>query len=116
MIPGLNDSALRRAITFNLGVRKEPPHEGRFTFTEKVEYWALIWGTVIMAVTGLMMWNPIATTNLLPGQFIPAAKAAPRGGGGSCRARSSHLARLLRAHQALQSIDVRRLPRRTGDG
>lgn len=77
MIPGLNDArAAAGTITFNLGVRKEPPREGRFTFTEKVEYWAIIWGTVIMAVTGLMMWNPIATTNLLPGQFIPAAKAA----------------------------------------
>jgi mono/diheme cytochrome c family protein len=29
-----------------------------------------------MAVTGFMMWNPISTTRYLPGQIIPAAKAA----------------------------------------
>ena len=29
-----------------------------------------------MAVTGFMMWNPISTTRFLPGQVIPAAKAA----------------------------------------
>jgi hypothetical protein len=41
-----------------------------------VEYLAVVWGTVIMAITGFMMWNPIATARLLPGEFIPAAKAA----------------------------------------
>ena len=45
----------------------------------RLEYWSIIWGTVIMAVTGLMMWNPIATTKILPGEFIPAAKAAHGG-------------------------------------
>jgi hypothetical protein len=29
-----------------------------------------------MVITGFMMWNPIATTNILPGQIVPAAKAA----------------------------------------
>jgi cytochrome b subunit of formate dehydrogenase len=41
----------------------------------KAEYWALIWDG-IMGLTGFMMWNPIATTNSLPGQIIPSAKAA----------------------------------------
>jgi len=49
---------------------------GRFTFEEKAEYWALVWGTVIMALTGFMMWNPIATAKFLPGEVYPAAKAA----------------------------------------
>jgi cytochrome b subunit of formate dehydrogenase len=52
---------------------------GRYNFGEKVEYWAVIRGTVVMVLTGFMLWNPIATTSLLPGAFIPAAKAA-RGG------------------------------------
>jgi mono/diheme cytochrome c family protein len=29
-----------------------------------------------MGLTGFMLWNPIVTANALPGQFIPAAKAA----------------------------------------
>jgi hypothetical protein len=32
-----------------------------------------------MGLTGFMLWNPIATTSVLPGQFIPAAKAAHGG-------------------------------------
>ena len=45
----------------------------------KLEYWAVIWCTVMMVATGFMLWNPIATTNFLPGQVIPAAKAAHGG-------------------------------------
>jgi formate dehydrogenase gamma subunit len=77
MLPGLAD--VRRAwaaFLYNLGVRKEPPQEARYTFAEKAEYWAVVWGTVLMAVTGFMLWNPISTTRFLPGQVIPAAKAA----------------------------------------
>jgi mono/diheme cytochrome c family protein len=29
-----------------------------------------------MAITGFMMWNPIATTRILPGAVVPAARAA----------------------------------------
>ncbi len=63
-------------LLYNLGLRKERPLQGRYTVEEKIEYWAVVWGTLIMAVTGFMMWNPIATTRLLPGEFVPAAKAA----------------------------------------
>jgi Planctomycete cytochrome C len=38
-----------------------------------------VWGTLVMIITGFMMWNPIATTNLLPGEVIPAAKVAHGG-------------------------------------
>lgn len=39
-----------------LGLVKERPEFGEFSYAEKVEYWALIWGTAIMAVTGLYLW------------------------------------------------------------
>lgn len=68
-----------QALGYNLGLAKTPPRMGRYTFGEKVEYWAVIWGTVIMVLTGFMLWNPIATTRFLPGQAIPAAKAAHGG-------------------------------------
>jgi cytochrome b subunit of formate dehydrogenase/mono/diheme cytochrome c family protein len=77
MLPGLIDA--RRAwsaFLYNLGLRRHPPQEGRYTFAEKAEYFAVIWGTILMAITGFMMWNPISTTRFLPGQAIPAAKAA----------------------------------------
>lgn len=28
----------------------------RFNYAEKAEYWALIWGTIVMAVTGILLW------------------------------------------------------------
>ncbi len=80
MLPTLDD--VRNAwlaLRSNLGLTGQRPREGRYTFEEKAEYWAFVWGTAIMAVTGFMMWNPIATTRLLPGEFIPAAKAAHGG-------------------------------------
>ncbi|MBI4316414.1 MAG: hypothetical protein HY679_10790 [Chloroflexi bacterium] len=80
MLPGLSDASdAVSAFLYNLGLRKVPPQGGRYTFVEKAEYWAFIWGAVVMVITGFMMWNPIATAHLLPGQFIPAAKAAHGG-------------------------------------
>jgi len=80
MLPGLDDGrAAAHSVMFNLGLRSEPPRESKFTFAEKLEYWSIIWGTILMSVTGLMMWNPIATTKIFPGEFIPAAKAAHGG-------------------------------------
>lgn len=77
MLPGLSDVRKAwQAFGYNLGFRRDPPQEGRYTFAEKAEYWAVVWGTVIMAITGFMMWNPISTTRFLPGQIVPAAKAA----------------------------------------
>ncbi|UCF27365.1 MAG: cytochrome b/b6 domain-containing protein [Chloroflexota bacterium] len=77
MLPVLNDvTNVYHAFLYYIGRRKEPPQQGRYTFEEKLEYWAVVWGTIIMAITGFMMWNPIATTRFLPGQFIPAAKVA----------------------------------------
>ncbi|MGW8143371.1 MAG: cytochrome b/b6 domain-containing protein [Anaerolineales bacterium] len=77
MLPVLNDvTNVYYALLYYFGLRKDPPQQGRYTFEEKLEYWAVVWGTMIMAITGFMMWNPIATTRILPGQFIPAAKVA----------------------------------------
>jgi cytochrome b subunit of formate dehydrogenase len=80
MLPGFKDvkDALH-AFLYNVGLFKNRPQMGRYTFEEKVEYWALIWGILIMGVTGFMMWNPITTTKFLSGQFIPAAKVAHGG-------------------------------------
>ena len=57
MAPGLRDlRELTQALRFNLGQTDHHPHFGRFGFVEKAEYWALVWGTVVMAGTGLLLW------------------------------------------------------------
>lgn len=80
MIPTIKDAKdVIQWILFNLGLRKEHPHLPRYNFGEKAEYLAVVWGTVVMVITGFMMWNPIATAEFLPGGLIPAAKAAHSG-------------------------------------
>jgi len=77
MLPVTEDFLhLYQDILYYLGLRKRKAYYGRYTYAEKVEYLAVVWGTLIMAITGFMMWNPIATTRWLPGEIIPAAKAA----------------------------------------
>ncbi|MDL1893793.1 cytochrome B, partial [Sphingobacteriales bacterium CHB3] len=44
------------SFRYYLGFSEERPQFGRFSYIEKAEYWALIWGTVVMAVTGVILW------------------------------------------------------------
>ncbi len=80
MLPSLQDIKDGwQALMYNLGFAKTFPQMGRYTFEEKMEYWAFVWGAMVMGVTGFMMWNPISTIRFLPGEAIPAAKAAHGG-------------------------------------
>ena len=80
MLPVKQDlQDLIQTVKHNLGLTDIAPRMPKFNFGEKVEYWAVVWGTAIMAITGFMLWNPIASTKILPGEFIPAAKAAHGG-------------------------------------
>jgi formate dehydrogenase gamma subunit len=80
VLPQLRDLwDLIHTVLHNLGIRKEAPRMPKFNFGEKFEYWAVVWGTAVMALTGLILWNPISAAAILPGEYIPAAKAAHGG-------------------------------------
>jgi len=80
MLPTIKDlRAAWDSVLYNIGRIKNRPQQGRYTFDEKLEYWAFVWGTLIMGISGFMLWNPIASARFLPGVFIPAAKAAHTG-------------------------------------
>lgn len=66
-------------VGYLLGLRPTKPAFGRYDYRQKLEYWAVVWGTVIMAATGLIMWFPEAVTRVLPGVLIPAARVAHGG-------------------------------------
>ncbi len=55
------------------GLSKEKPEFGRFGYAEKMEYWAVLWGTIIMGATGLMIWFKLGTTHWLPRWSIDVA-------------------------------------------
>ncbi len=43
-------------LRFNAGLSHDKPRLDRFSYVEKAEYWALVWGTIVMAATGVIMW------------------------------------------------------------
>lgn len=57
LIPKIQDVHDAVAVAkYNLGISRVKPLFGRFSYIEKSEYWALIWGTIVMALTGFIMW------------------------------------------------------------
>lgn len=42
-------------MRFNLGLSKVRPALPRFSYIEKAEYWALVWGSIVMVVTGALL-------------------------------------------------------------
>jgi formate dehydrogenase gamma subunit len=66
-----------RDLTANLGyascLTSVKPKFARFGYAEKLEYWAVIWGTIIMGVTGLMIWFKVDVTQFLPRWAVEVA-------------------------------------------
>jgi cytochrome b subunit of formate dehydrogenase len=62
-----------KLIKYNLGLSKERPSYKRFSFIEKVEYWALIWGNFVMIFTGLFLWFDNFVVKILPKGFLDVA-------------------------------------------
>ena len=80
MVPRLKDvTDFRDQVRFNLGVGDEPPAMERYTFAEKLEYLALVWGTALMVATGVLLLYPVRWSALVSGELILAAKAAHGG-------------------------------------
>ena len=62
-------------MRYYLGLGGEKPKFSRFNYAEKAEYWALVWGTALMAVTGVMLWANVSTGNLLARWWVDVATA-----------------------------------------
>lgn len=60
---------------YYLGLKTEKPKIARFGYAEKAEYWAVVWGTIIMGLTGLMIWFKIGVFGFLPRWWIDIALA-----------------------------------------
>ncbi len=68
MLPALADFIeFKDYLLWVLLVREAPPHrEAKYGWIEKLEYWAFAWGTMVMGVTGLLLWFPIFAAEWLP--------------------------------------------------
>ncbi|MCL4837367.1 MAG: cytochrome b/b6 domain-containing protein [Thermoanaerobaculia bacterium] len=57
MRPTIHDAQeVVERVKWYLGRRKTMPHAPPLGYIEKAEYLALVWGTVVMAVTGFILW------------------------------------------------------------
>ncbi len=73
MMPGkkdLEDMIGMFAWFFGKGPK---PQFDRYTYWEKFDYMSLMAGTVIIGMTGFMMWFPLWFTKVLPGIFLNIA-------------------------------------------
>lgn len=76
MLPKWKDATdLVGVMLHNLGARKEPPQFQKFNYAEKLEYWAFLWGTAVMALSGFLLWFNNFTLRNFPKWITDAATA-----------------------------------------
>lgn len=57
LLPKLKDlKDVVQMFRYYFGISQERPKFERFNYIEKAEYWALIWGTIVMSLTGFILW------------------------------------------------------------
>ena len=64
----------RDNIFYYLRLTKQKPHFDKYDYTEKAEYWALIWGTIVMGATGFILWFPTIVGNWAPVWLIKVSE------------------------------------------
>lgn len=74
LLPAKKDLGdLTATVRFLFGLSPRKPRIGRFGYAEKMEYWAVVWGTIIMGVTGLIVWFKMDVTHWLPRWLVDVA-------------------------------------------
>jgi cytochrome b subunit of formate dehydrogenase len=62
-------------MRYYLGLGGSKPEFKRFNYAEKAEYWALVWGIIVMVGTGIMLWAKVSVSSLLPRWWLDVATA-----------------------------------------
>ena len=62
-------------LLYYAGLRRTRPLIARFGYAEKAEYWAVIWGTLVMGLTGLTIWFKVGWFGFLPRWWVDVAIA-----------------------------------------
>jgi formate dehydrogenase subunit gamma len=71
MLPSIVDAKEALGdVLYWLGLRKERPRFSRYNWIEKIEYYAVIWGTVVMIISGLVLWFPAQVAGHVPAWVI----------------------------------------------
>lgn len=74
MVPNIQDlKDIINHILYLLYIKDSPPHYGRMTWKEKLDYLALYWGIPIVAISGLLLWQRDIATKIVPGIILNVA-------------------------------------------
>jgi len=65
-----------RHLAYLIGLRPERPRFGKFTWWEKFEFWAVVWGTTLMGLSGLILAFPERASSFLPRWVVGVARVA----------------------------------------
>ena len=60
-------------MRYYLGLGGKKPEFKRFTYAEKAEYWALVWGVFVMAATGIALWAKVTVGHLFARWWLDVA-------------------------------------------
>ena len=74
MLPNRNDP--REALSnfaYNLGLGTTAPGRSSHSYIEKAEYWAVVWGAIVMVGTGILLWANNLAMRVLPKSWLDIA-------------------------------------------
>lgn len=60
-------------ILYFIGFKKEAAKYKKYSYKEKMDYWAVYWGTPIMVLSGLVLWFPGKAVTMMPKWVIDSA-------------------------------------------
>src|SRR5690606_21292925 len=68
MAPDMKDvtHAAQTVAHYTGQTEQKPKRKGFYSYDEKIEYWALVWGSVVMILTGLVLWFPFKIMAIMP--------------------------------------------------
>ena len=75
-LPKVSDiREMMEGLLWRMGLKHERPHYSAHGYIEKVEYWALVWGTAVMAFTGILLWFNNWTLSMMPKVWMDVARS-----------------------------------------
>src|ERR1035437_4700969 len=77
MLPTMTDVRnIFESMKYTFGFRDAHVEYGRYDYRQKFEYWGIVFGSLIMASTGIILVYPGLVTALFPGEVVAAARTA----------------------------------------
>lgn len=62
-----------KSLLYRLGLRAAKPRLAPYSFIEKAEYWAVVWGGVVMTASGVLLWADNLTLRWFPKEVLDLA-------------------------------------------